>query len=175
MLGTPIILKVPDGSFSIGMHKVNNEEEYEKALGLLSEKASVFLAQEFMPTEFDWRIGIINGEALYACKYYMARGHWQIYNHQDPNKPRSGTYESVPISKVPRHVVRHAIRAASLIGKGLYGVDVKEIDERRSVVIEVNDNPSIDQGVEDGILGDELYRLIMREFVSRMEQKGRKV
>ncbi len=174
LLGTPIILKVPDGSFSIGMHKVDNEDEYEKALGLLSEKASVFLAQEFMPTEFDWRIGVINGEALYACKYYMARGHWQIYNHQDPNKPRSGTYESVPMSKVPRHVVRHAVRAASLIGKGLYGVDVKEIDERRSVVIEVNDNPSIDQGVEDGILGDELYRLIMREFVNRMEQKGRK-
>ncbi|WP_423130384.1 RimK family protein [Gaoshiqia sp. Z1-71] len=172
-LGTPIILKVPDGSFSIGMHKVNNEEEYKKALEMLSERTSVFLAQEFVPTSFDWRIGIINGEPLYACKYFMARGHWQIYNHQDPNKPKSGTYESVPLSKVPKHVVRNAVKAASLIGKGLYGVDLKEIDGR-SIVIEVNDNPSIDQGVEDDILGDELYRRILREFVSRMEQKGRK-
>ncbi|MCW0484006.1 RimK family protein [Gaoshiqia sediminis] len=172
-LGTPIILKVPDGSFSIGMHKVGNEQEYVRALELLSEKTSVFLAQEFVPTSFDWRIGIINGEPLYACKYYMARGHWQIYNHQDPGKPKSGAYESVPISKVPKHVVRNAVKAASLIGKGLYGVDLKEVNGR-SVVIEVNDNPSIDQGVEDDILGDELYRRILREFATRMEQKGRK-
>jgi len=172
-LGTPIILKVPDGSFSIGMHKVGNENEYNKALESLSGKTSVFLAQEFLPTSFDWRIGIINGEPLYACKYFMARGHWQIYNHQDPSRPKAGAYESVPLSKVPKHVVRHAVRAASLIGKGLYGVDLKETNGA-SVVIEVNDNPSIDQGVEDDILGDELYRLIIREFVARMEQKGRK-
>ncbi|WP_430971753.1 RimK family protein [Sunxiuqinia rutila] len=171
-LGNPIVLKVPDGSFSVGMHKVSNEEEYGKALELLSEKSSVFLAQEFMPTRFDWRIGLLNGEALYACKYFMARGHWQIYNHQDNGKTRSGAFESVPIGKVPKHVVRNAVKAASLIGKGLYGVDLKEIDGR-SVVIEVNDNPSIDQGVEDAILGDELYRLILREFLDRLEQKRR--
>ena len=103
----------------------------------------------------------------------MARGHWQIYNHQDPNKPKSGAWESVPLSKVPKQVVRNAVKAASLIGKGLYGVDLKEV-EGRSLVIEVNDNPSIDQGVEDDILGDELYRRILREFATRMEQKGRK-
>ena len=171
-LGTPIVLKIPDGSFSIGMYKVSNEEEYQVAIEKLSERTSVFLAQEFVLTPFDWRVGIINGEPLYACKYFMARGHWQIYNH-DGNKTKSGAWESVPVGKVPKHVVRNAIKAASLIGKGLYGVDVKEI-EGRSLVIEVNDNPSIDQGVEDDILGDELYRRILREFVSRMELKGRK-
>ncbi len=171
-LGNPIILKVPDGSFSVGMHKVKNEEEYLMALDVLSEKTSVFLAQEFMPTSFDWRIGLLNGEVLYACKYFMARGHWQIYNHQDNGKTKSGAYDSVPIAKVPKHVIRNAVRAASLIGKGLYGVDLKEL-EGRSVVIEVNDNPSIDQGVEDAILGDELYRLILREFLDRLEQKRR--
>ena len=173
-LGSPVIMKVPDGSFSIGIFKVENEEEYRDALSILSEKTSVILAQEFLPTPFDWRIGILNGEALYACKYFMARGHWQIYNHQNTGKLRSGDWESVPISKVPKHVLRNAIKAASLIGKGLYGVDVKEIDDQHSVVIEINDNPSIDQGIEDGILGDELYRLIIREFLVRMEQKGRK-
>ncbi|PTN08354.1 RimK family protein [Mangrovibacterium marinum] len=171
-LGQPIVLKIPDGSFSVGMYKVNNEQEYEEALNELSQQTSVFLAQEFVPTPFDWRIGIINGEALYACKYFMARGHWQIYNHEG-KKTRSGAWESVPIGKAPKQVVRSAVKAASLIGKGLYGVDVKEI-EGKSLVIEVNDNPSIDHGVEDDILGDELYRRILREFVSRMELKGRR-
>ncbi len=171
-LGSPIIMKIPDGSFSFGMHKVENENQYLSALEILSESTSVFLAQEFVPTSYDWRIGILNGEPLYACKYFMARGHWQIYNHQDNGRPKSGSFETVPVSKVPKHVVRNAVKAASLIGKGLYGVDLKEIDGR-SVVIEVNDNPSIDQGIEDDILGDELYRRILGEFINRMEQKGK--
>jgi glutathione synthase/RimK-type ligase-like ATP-grasp enzyme len=171
-LGTPLVLKVPDGSFSIGVKKVSTEEEYNLAIDSLSKQSSIFLAQEFVPTSFDWRVGLLNGEVLYACKYFMARGHWQIYNHEDVAKPRSGAYEAVPISKVPKHVLRNATKAASLIGKGLYGVDLKEIDGK-SIVIEVNDNPSIDQGVEDAILGDELYRLILREFLDRLEQKRR--
>jgi glutathione synthase/RimK-type ligase-like ATP-grasp enzyme len=40
-------------------------------------------------------------------------------------------------------------------------------------VIEVNDNPSIEQGVEDAFLGDELYMQIMGEFVRRLENRGR--
>ena len=40
-------------------------------------------------------------------------------------------------------------------------------------VIEVNDNPNIDAGIEDKYLGNELYLLIMQEFVSRLERRGR--
>ena len=36
-------------------------------------------------------------------------------------------------------------------------------------VIEVNDNPSIDSSVEDAYLGDELYRIIMGDFVRRLD------
>lgn len=171
-LGHPLVLKVPDGSFSIGVKKVATEEEYQSAIESLSGQSSIFLAQEFVPTPYDWRIGLLNGDVLYACKYFMARGHWQIYNHQDNGKTKSGAFETVPVNKVPKHVLRNATRAASLIGKGLYGVDLKEI-EGHSLVIEVNDNPSIDQGVEDAILGDELYRLILREFLDRLEKKRR--
>ncbi len=54
--------------------------------------------------------------------------------------------------------------AAALIGKGLYGVDLKLINGR-AVVIEINDNPSIDHEVEDAVLGDELYYRILNHFV----------
>jgi glutathione synthase/RimK-type ligase-like ATP-grasp enzyme len=40
-------------------------------------------------------------------------------------------------------------------------------------VIEVNDNPNIDSGVEDQYLGDELYRLIMSEFLRRLEDRSK--
>ncbi|PKP32765.1 MAG: RimK family alpha-L-glutamate ligase [Bacteroidetes bacterium HGW-Bacteroidetes-16] len=172
ILGSPIVLKVPDGSFSHGMGKATNEDDYLKILATLFDKTAIVLAQEFLPTDFDWRIGILNGEPLFACKYFMARGHWQIYNHDSSGKTQMGSFETVPVNKVPKHVMRNALDAASAIGKGLYGVDIKAFNEK-SVIIEVNDNPSIDHGVEDAILGDELYRLILREFLDRLERKHR--
>jgi glutathione synthase/RimK-type ligase-like ATP-grasp enzyme len=60
------------------------------------------------------------------------------------------------------------LHAASLIGDGLYGVDLKQTP-KGPVVIEVNDNPSIDSGVEDQVLKDQLYREIMGEFLRRLE------
>ena len=65
--------------------------------------------------------------------------------------------------------MRAALKAANLIGDGLYGVDVKQSNDK-FYVIEVNDNPNIDAGVEDEILRDELYRRIMDVFLARIEQ-----
>jgi glutathione synthase/RimK-type ligase-like ATP-grasp enzyme len=169
-LGSPIVIKIPDGSFSHGVKKVKTKDELESTLTELFCQSAILLAQEYIPTEFDWRIGIINKEPLYACKYFMAKGHWQIYNHKNSGKSSSGDYETVPIYKVPKIVLRTALRATALIGKGLYGVDLKLVDDK-CYIIEVNDNPNIDYGVEDAILGDELYSKILREFVDRLEQK----
>jgi glutathione synthase/RimK-type ligase-like ATP-grasp enzyme len=66
-------------------------------------------------------------------------------------------------------VVRTALEATRSIGDSLYGVDLKEVDGK-ALVIEVNDNPSIDAGVEDTVLGKELYRAIMSSFVERIER-----
>ena len=40
------------------------------------------------------------------------------------------------------------MKACSVVGKGLYGVDIKEVNGDY-VVVEVNDNPSIYAGYED--------------------------
>jgi len=64
------------------------------------------------------------------------------------------------------------LKAAAVVGDGLYGIDIKEVD-KCAYVIEVNDNPSIDSGVEDLYLGEELYMQIMHEFLRRFELRGR--
>jgi len=70
-------------------------------------------------------------------------------------------------------VVRAAVRAASAIGRGLYGVDVKQ-SGRRAFVIEVNDNPNVDAGVEDRVLGARLYEAVMRSLMRQVEARGRR-
>ena len=42
---------------------------------------------------------------------------------------------------------------------------------KKVYVIEVNDNPNIDAGMEDQILKDELYQTLMQSFIRRIEEK----
>ncbi|RUO24393.1 RimK family alpha-L-glutamate ligase [Aliidiomarina minuta] len=168
-LGYPVVLKIPDGSFSIGVEKASNETELKDTANKLFQTSTILLAQEFLSTDFDWRIGVLNNRAIYACKYFMARNHWQIYNHSESVKNRSGDFACMGVHQVPKEVIKVALQATRLIGDGLYGVDMKET-AKGPVIIEINDNPSIDEGVEDQHLSDELYRIIMADFVRRLER-----
>ncbi|WP_283786188.1 RimK family protein [Bermanella sp. WJH001] len=166
----PMVLKMPEGSFSKGVYKVSNRDELKQKLDELFELSALVLAQEYLFTEFDWRIGVLNGRALFACRYLMARNHWQIYNH-NAKRFFSGGFETLPTFEVPKAVLDAALKASKIIGNGLYGVDVKEVNGK-AYVLEVNDNPSLDHKVEDAYLGDELYMQIMGEFHRRLETKG---
>jgi glutathione synthase/RimK-type ligase-like ATP-grasp enzyme len=54
------------------------------------------------------------------------------------------------------------------VGDGLYGVDMKQRGDE-FYLIEVNDNPSIEAGCEDRVLGDKLYLRIMKSLLRRIE------
>jgi len=170
-LGYPVVLKIPDGSFSIGVEKAENLEQLQTTAESLFKQSTILLAQEFIKTDYDWRIGVLNNRPIYACQYFMARNHWQIYNHKESSsRAKSGSFTTLGVHQAPKDVVRLALQATRLIGDGLYGVDIKQT-ERGPVVIEINDNPSIEYGVEDLHLGYELYRLIMADFNRRLDER----
>lgn len=170
-LSLPCVLKQPDSSFSLGVVKVESEVELHAKVHELLEKSELIIAQEYLPTEFDWRVGILDRRPLFACKYFMAPGHWQIIQRGEPGgKYREGPTLALALDEVPRKVVKLALKAANLIGDGFYGVDIKQIG-KRCYVIEVNDNPSVDAGNEDGVLKDMLYGEIMASFARRIEKR----
>ena len=173
-LGLPCILKQPDSSFSRGVVKVEEEAGLKEAMARLLEKSELIIAQEFLPTSFDWRVGIFDRQPLFACRYYMARCHWQILRRDTKGlKMEEGRFDTLPVEHLPTVVLRTALRAANLVGDGLYGVDLKQ-DREKVYVIEINDNPNIDAGVEDKVLKDEIYLRIMRVMLARIElRKGR--
>ncbi len=170
-IGFPCVIKQPDSAFSAGVTKIDTAEEFTRQTEALFEKSDLLLAQEFVPTEFDWRVGVLGGEPLFVCRYYMARRHWQIV-HRDEKGVHEGRFDTMPVSEAPRGVVALASRASRLVGTGLYGVDLKVIGGRPKV-IEINDNPNIDSGVEDRVLGPVLYERIMRHFLTRLEERSR--
>lgn len=172
-LGLPCVLKQPDSSFSAGVRKVATAEDLVREVEAMLEKSDLVIAQGFVPTEFDWRIGVLDGQPLFACRYYMADGHWQILKRDAGGvKEDVGRAETVPVEHAPTRVVKAALKAANHVGKGLYGVDLKEVGGK-VYMIEVNDNPNIDAGFEDEVLGDELYLRVMRTFFARVTARHR--
>lgn len=170
ILGLPCVLKQPDGAFSSGVFKAETVAQLEAGLDRLMADSELVVAQEFVPTEFDWRVGVLGGQALYACRYFMAADHWQIVKRGQSGESTYGKVETLPVAEAPRAVIRTALRAAELIGDGLYGVDLKQWGNKVRVV-EVNDNPNIDAGFEDKVLGDELYARVLQHFLDRVEAR----
>ncbi|MGA7790544.1 MAG: RimK family protein, partial [Xanthobacteraceae bacterium] len=57
-LGLPLVVKIPDGSFSRGVHKIESAPEFKRVCDELFEETDLVLAQKFLPTDFDWRVGV---------------------------------------------------------------------------------------------------------------------
>jgi glutathione synthase/RimK-type ligase-like ATP-grasp enzyme len=173
-IGFPCILKQPDSAFSQGVKKARDLDELVEHLENFWSKSDLVIAQEYLPTDYDWRIGVIDKTPFYACKYFMARNHWQIMKQEGGGKHLDGRVQTISFEEVPENVINTALKASNLIGDGLYGVDIKEI-AGKCYVIEINDNPSIDAGYEDAILKTDLYKTIMEVFRDRIERKKQRV
>ncbi|MQX36221.1 RimK family protein [Roseospira navarrensis] len=169
-LGFPLVLKVPDGSFSRGVHKIDSRDTLAERARALFKDTDLLLAQAFMPTTFDWRVGVLGGRPLFACQYLMARNHWQIINHRADGSVVEGRFRTFAVEDAPADVIDIAVRATRAIGDGLYGVDLKQND-RGVFVIEINDNPNMDTAIEGAVLKDELWRRLLTWFLERLERR----
>ncbi len=148
-LGKPVVIKAPYTSFSRYVEKVACESSFRDVAKRFCRKSDLLAVQTFMPTAFDWRVGVLNRQVLYVCKYMIPKGRWK-HGCKRRGKPTFiwGRTFSLRRENAPLALKEIALKACDVIGKGLYGVDIKEIDGKY-VVVEVNDNPSIYAGYED--------------------------
>jgi glutathione synthase/RimK-type ligase-like ATP-grasp enzyme len=148
-LGKPVVIKAPYTSFSRYVEKVACESSFRDVAKRFCRKSDLLAVQTFMPTAFDWRVGVLNRQVLYVCKYMIPKGRWK-HGCKRRGKPTFiwGRTFSLRRENAPLALKETALKACDVIGKGLYGVDIKEIDGKY-VVVEVNDNPSIYAGYED--------------------------
>jgi glutathione synthase/RimK-type ligase-like ATP-grasp enzyme len=162
-----VVVKIPDGSFSRGVRKAENMKELKDTVAEFFKETDLLLAQRFVPTQFDWRVGVLAGQPLFVCQYTMAKKHWQIVRHHADGSADEGGFRTFPIDRVPPEVLDAGVRAASLIGDGLYGVDLKETKDG-VFIIEINDNPNLEHGVEDLVAKSDLWNRLTRWFTTRI-------
>ena len=155
-LGLPLVVKIPDGSFSRGVHKVTTWRSSSASPTSCSRRPiSCWRRNSCRPISTGGS-AFSSGEPLFVCQYRMARGHWQIVKHRADGSSREGGFRTFELDQAPRELIDLAVRAARPIGDGLYGVDLKQTDQG-FVVMEVNDNPNLEHGIEDAVGKDEIW------------------
>jgi glutathione synthase/RimK-type ligase-like ATP-grasp enzyme len=156
-LGMPLVLKEPSTSFSARVEKVSSVSELLKIARRFFKLSDWIVVQEYIESRFDWRIGVINGQLLYACRYIIPSETFKIQASVNGHVVYCDV-ESVPADQVPPEVIELGKEAGNAIGKGMYGVDIKE-SNGKLYVIEVNDNPSLEGG-EDAHYPDMFQKII---------------
>jgi glutathione synthase/RimK-type ligase-like ATP-grasp enzyme len=146
-LGSPLIVKEPSTSFSLRVEKVNDIAEFFRVARRFIKLSDWIVVQQYIESRYDWRVGVLGGNLLYVCKYTIPSDTFKIQASVNGHLVYCGV-ESVSPDKVPPHVIDLGIDAANAIGRGLYGVDIKN-NNGDAYVIEVNDNPSIESGEDD--------------------------
>jgi glutathione synthase/RimK-type ligase-like ATP-grasp enzyme len=157
--GTPLVLKEPSTCFSARVEKSKDAKEFVHIGRRFSHMSDWIVAQEFIRSCYDWRIGVLGGQLLYACKYIIPKDSFKIQAQVEGHLVYCHT-ESVPMEKIPTEVLETGLKAGRSIGNGLYGVDLKEC-EGKVYVIEVNDNPSLESG-EDSCYPDVYHKIVHR-------------
>lgn len=148
-LGAPIVVKAPSGAFSSAVEKAHDAKELKALVRRFAVQSDVILLQRYTPSAFDWRVGVLCGDPLYAARYHIPKGGWRIHDTPEGSQRKQwAKVERVPLGKVPHAIMEAALAACRLVGTGLYGVDLKQREDGSVVVIEVNDNPNIDPGAE---------------------------
>lgn len=169
-LGLPCVLKLPDSGFGLDVLKIESEDQLRHEAERFFKVSELIVAQEWLPTGFDWRVGVYDRRPLFVCKYFMAPGHWKVNQVAEGQRLIEGKTVAMSVGEAPEQVVNTAVRAANLIGHGLYGVDLKQVEDR-VYLIEVNCNPNIDAGNEDQVLGEALYREVLGVFARRIAER----
>ncbi|VVB91295.1 Alpha-aminoadipate--LysW ligase LysX [uncultured archaeon] len=163
ILGTPVIIKTPYTRFSSHVEKANNREEFIRISKQFMHKSKVLIVQEYIHSDFDWRVGILQNRILYLCKYCIPEGGWKVRSKIN-GKNVWGKTIAVPRESISPELKDICIGLSKRVGDGLYGLDVKETKDGYRV-IEINDNPSIYDGYEDAIDGD-IYEKIINALAS---------
>ncbi|MEM2972023.1 MAG: RimK family alpha-L-glutamate ligase [Candidatus Bathyarchaeia archaeon] len=165
IFGRPVVVKAPYTSFSRYVEKVACETSFREVAKRFFRRTDILVVQKFMPTAFDWRVGVLNNEVLYVCKYMVPKGRWK-HGAKRKGKPSFVWGRTVTLKRenAPPNLKETALKACALVGCGLYGVDIKEVNGGY-VVVEVNENPSIYAGYED-LRDKDIYTKIITYLVN---------
>jgi ribosomal protein S6--L-glutamate ligase len=137
--GTPLVLKILEGTQGVGVVLVETQKAAKSVLDAFYGMDVNLLVQEFIEEAggADIRAIVVDGEVVGAMKRQGAEGDFRSNLHQGG---------SATLYKLSRKEKATAVAAAKAMGLGLCGVDMIP-SERGPLVMEVNSSPGL-EGIE---------------------------
>ena len=174
-LSFPVVLKIPDGSFSRGIKKANDMAELKQLVhDFLEDTDSSSPRNSCPPSSTGVSACSTAGRSSSAStRWRAATGRSSTTRATDaPSRAASTPFRS-PMRRPTSST--SALRAANLIGDGFYGVDLKTGPDG-PVVIEINDNPNLEHGIEDASEKTAVWSHLTEWFVKRLNgwHRGRR-
>ena len=137
----PFILKVIGGSMGANNHLVKDTEQL---VGILSEEPNrLFVAQPFIPNDFDYRIIVIGNKVRFAMKRQRISNETHLNNTS-----QGGVGLLIPLEELAPGVIDLSLKAAAAVGRSSFaGVDiVQHKDNGKLFVFEINKTPQMETG-----------------------------
>lgn len=137
--GTPLVLKILEGTQGVGVVLVESEKAAKSVLDAFYGMEVNLLVQEFIEEAggSDIRAFIVGGEVVGAMKRQGAEGDFRSNLHQ------GGTAQAYTLNRKEKAT---ALAAAKAMGLGVCGVDMIP-STRGPLVMEVNSSPGL-EGIE---------------------------
>jgi glutathione synthase/RimK-type ligase-like ATP-grasp enzyme len=92
-----------------------------------------------------------------------------VVKYRPDGSSHEGGFRALDLDAAPPEVIEMAVRAARAFGDGFYGVDLKQTTAG-IVVMEVNDNPNLEHGIEDAVGKDEIWIKLLKWFIDRFDK-----
>jgi len=136
MGGTPLIIKLTEGTQGIGVTLAKTEESAEATINVFNHLKSNILVQQYIEEAngSDIRCFVVDGKVVGSMKRQANKGEFRSNLH------RGGTAEKIKITSQERRV---AIQAAKVMGLKVAGVDLLR-SKHGPVVMEVNASPGLE-------------------------------
>lgn len=138
--GAPIIIKLLEGTQGLGVVLAETRKAAQSVVEAFNGIKARIILQEFIKESrgADIRAFVVNGEVVGAMKRQGKEGEFRSNLH------RGGTATVIKLSRTERSM---ALKAASVLGLGIAGVDMLQSD-RGPLIMEVNSSPGL-QGIEN--------------------------
>jgi ribosomal protein S6--L-glutamate ligase len=161
--GTPVVIKLLEGTQGIGVVLAETKKAAESVLDAFYGLKANILIQEFIKESkgTDVRAFIIDGKVVGAMKRVGKEGDFRSNLH------RGGKAFPIKLTKAEKET---ALKAAKALGLGIAGVDMLQ-SNRGPLIMEVNSSPGL-EGIEKAT-GIDIASKIIKYLEKRHENKGK--
>jgi ribosomal protein S6--L-glutamate ligase len=164
MGGTPIIIKLLEGTHGVGVVLAENYKTAETVIETFSKTGQKFVVQEFIKEAggADIRAFVVDGEIIASMRRSAMEGEFRSNLHRGGN---AAIYEMSTEEK------ETALKACEVLGLKIAGVDMLQ-SERGPLILEVNASPGL-EGITTSTGIDVAGKII--DYVEKIHQTKAKL